>query len=223
MSQAEDLSPEKRDQILSGAAAIFAVDGYEGASMARIALRAGVSKGTLYNYFPSKAALFSAYVGEECRRNLGHIFDQAHHDGEPAPVLRSVGRRMLELMISPVGRTIYRVVISEAAKFPELARTFFEAGPARAIGNLAAWLREETRRGQLDVPDPEFAAEQFFSLCQARVVLRQKLGLLTTPDPVEIDRVVEASVAMFLKTYARSAAAEPESALHSPSAAPARP
>jgi len=109
---------------------------------------------------------------------------------------------MLEIMISPVGQTIYRVVISEAAKFPELARTFFNAGPARAIDSLAEWLAERTRRGELRVPDPEFAAEQFFALCQTRLVLRQKLGLLTTPTPGDVEHVVDATVAMFLSNYA---------------------
>jgi len=203
MSQAEALSEEKRARIMAGAGAVFAADGYEGASMAGIAARAGVSKGTLYNYFPSKAALFAAYVGEECRRKLVHVFDLAHQDAAPAEVvLHSVGQRMLEIMISPVGQTIYRVVISEAAKFPELARTFFNAGPARAIDSLAEWLAERTRRGELRVPDPEFAAEQFFALCQTRLVLRQKLGLLTTPTPGDVEHVVDATVAMFLSNYA---------------------
>ncbi len=203
MSLTETLSVEKREQILAGAALVFASDGYEGASMARIAAEANVSKGTLYNYFPSKAALFSAYVSEECSRNLGHVFDGADHDGEPATVLRNIGLRMVRMIMSPLGQTIYRVVISEAAKFPELARGFFEAGPSRAIRHLADWLAEETRRGQLEVRDPEFAAEQFFCLCQTRLVMRQKLGLLSHPAPAEVERVIDASVAMFLRTYAK--------------------
>jgi len=69
MSQAEALSEEKRARIMAGAGAVFAADGYEGASMAGIAARAGVSKGTLYNYFPSKAALFAAYV-RRCSRPM---------------------------------------------------------------------------------------------------------------------------------------------------------
>ena len=64
MDSQVEFSPEKRAQILAGAAAVFAADGYEGASMARIAAVAGVSKGTLYNDFDSKAALFTAYVEE---------------------------------------------------------------------------------------------------------------------------------------------------------------
>jgi TetR/AcrR family transcriptional repressor of mexJK operon len=195
------LSPEKRTQILTGAAAVFAADGYEGASMARIASVAGVSKGTLYNHFDSKAALFTAYVGEKCSEYLAHVFDSADHDGDPAEVLRGIGKRMVRMMLSDVGLAIYRVVIAEAAKFPDLARGFFESGPARAIGFMAGWLAEETRRGRLSVPDPAFAAEQFFNLCQTRLVLRRKLEMLPDPPESDIDGVVEAAITMFLRTY----------------------
>jgi AcrR family transcriptional regulator len=162
---------------------------------------AGVSKGTLYNYFDSKAALFTAYVGETCDRNLARVFDSAGHDGDPAAVLRDIGKRMVEMMLSDAGLAMYRVVIAEAAKFPDLARGFFEAGPARAVGFMADWLAEETRRGRLAVADPAYAAEQFFNLCQTRLVLRRRLAMLDNPPEHEIDRVIEASIGMFLRTY----------------------
>jgi TetR/AcrR family transcriptional repressor of mexJK operon len=200
------LSPEKRAQILNGAAIIFAADGYEGASMARIAAVAGVSKGTLYNHFDSKAALFTAYVGEKCEQNLARIFDGANHDGDPAAVLRGIGKRMVQMMLSDVGLAIYRVVIAEAAKFPDLARGFFEAGPARAISFMADWLEEETRRGRLSVPDPAFAAEQFFNLCQTKLVLRRRLEMLPDPLAEETEQVVDGSITMFLRMYRAEAA-----------------
>jgi TetR/AcrR family transcriptional regulator, mexJK operon transcriptional repressor len=181
------LSPEKRAQILG-------------------AVVAGVSKGTLYNYFDSKAALFTAYVGDKCDQYLAHVFDNADHDGDPAAVLRGIGKRMVQMMLSDVGLAIHRVVIAEAVKFPSLARGFFESGPARAISFMADWLAEETRRGRLSVPDPAFAAEQFFNLCQTRLVLRRKLEMLPDPPERDIDGVVEASITMFLRTYR----AEPE-------------
>lgn len=206
-------SPEKRSQILRGAAQVFAADGYEGASMARIAAVAAVSKGTLYNYFDTKAALFTSYVEDACARNLSHVFDGADHDGDPAAVLRGIGQRMIRMMLSGVGLAIYRVVIAEAAKFPDLARGFFEAGPARAIGFMADWLAEETHRGRLAVPDPSFAAEQFFNLCQTRLVLRRKLEMLPDPPASEIDRVVDASITMFLRTYRVEADGRPDRGL----------
>src|SRR3954452_10305726 len=109
------LSPEKRAQILSGAAAVFAADGYEGASMARIAAVAGVSKGTLYNYFDSKAALFTATINEICERHLARGFDQAAQAADPAEVRRSVGKGRVQMILPDRGLAISRMVIPEAA------------------------------------------------------------------------------------------------------------
>lgn len=198
---AEALSPEKRRQILEGAALIFARDGYEGASMSRIAAAAGVSKGTLYNHFESKAALFAAYVEQACEQHLCRIFAEHDETTDVAAGLMAIGTRMVEMMLSELGVTIYRVVIAEAAKFPELARAFYEAGPARAIAEMARWLRAQMARGALACDDPEFAAEQFFCLCQTRHWLRHKLHLLPPPQAAEIAEVVRRATHMFLKTY----------------------
>lgn len=202
--QGEDsLSQEKRAQILRGAAEVFAAEGYEGASMAQIAARARVSKGTLYNHFETKAALFTTYIAGECERNIAHIFDRADDADDPATVLRAIGRRMVAMTLSEAGLTIYRVVIAEAAKFPDLARGFFEAGPARAIGVLAEWLAREAARGRLEVADAEFAAEQFFALCQTHLALRRRLRLLESVPDAAIDRTIDGAIAMFLARYGR--------------------
>ncbi len=195
------LLPEKRAQIMAGAIEVFASDGYEGASMSRIAQVAGVSKGTLYNYFDSKADLFAAYVNEVCDLKISALFGFIDAHTDPAEALRDIGRQMIGLMLSAPSLTMYRVVMSEAAKFPELARLFFDAGPAHAIRSMAEWLAKESRKGSLAVSDPEFAAEQFFALCQTRIALRRRLNLLETVDGGELERVVDASVDMFLRTY----------------------
>jgi len=197
----ELLTPERRETILAGAATVFARDGYEGASMSRIAREAGVSKGTLYNYFEDKAALFAAYVSAECSQTLPRIFEGAEIDGDPATYLRAIGLRMLRMMLSELALSIYRVVLSEAARFPELARAFYEAGPARAVRRLSDWIAAQDAAGRLRVDDPPFAAEQFFALCQTRLSLRCRLRLDAAPDPAEIERVVDAAVAMFLARY----------------------
>jgi TetR/AcrR family transcriptional repressor of mexJK operon len=197
----EALTPERRAGILAGAATVFAEDGYEGASMSRIAREAGVSKGTLYNYFDGKAALFSAYVERECSINLARVFDFTETDGDPAATLRAIGLRMMRMMLSELALAIYRVVLAEAAKFPGLAETFYEAGPARAIRHLADWIAEQTRAGRLAVEDPGFAAEQFFALSQTRLALRCRLRLEACADDAQIERVVDAAVAMFLAYY----------------------
>lgn len=197
----EALSPEKRDQILRGAATVFAAEGYEGASMSRIAQEAGVSKGTLYNHFQGKAEMFGAWVEIECAQNLATLFADADDDAEPAEMLRGLGRRMIAMMLSRTGETIYRVIVSEAGKFPELARVFFESGPSRSIASLSRLLADATARRRLAIPDPDFAAEQFFALCQTRIVMRRKFHIRFDVSKAEIDHIVEEAVRMFLNTY----------------------
>ncbi|ABI62355.1 TetR/AcrR family transcriptional regulator [Granulibacter bethesdensis] len=202
MSVMECLSTEKRSQILAGAAKVFAEEGYEGASMSRIAHEAAVSKGTLYNHFQNKADLFSVYVQDACSTSLSHVFSNVKEDGAPEEVLLSVADRMLTMMTDPACIVIYRVVMAEAAKFPHVAQTFYQAGPAEAIRRLTLWLTGAAADGRLTVEDPQFAAEQFLALVQTRTGLRRRLCLDHDVDPAFRDYVVRETVRMFLDRYA---------------------
>jgi len=192
----------KRQQILTGAACVFGQDGYEGASMSRIAAKAGVSKGTLYNYFPGKAELFTAHVQASCGRLLAQVFEDLDPEAPLEPTLTRIGQRMAALIMSDAAMVMHRIVISEAEKFPALAQVFYEAGPARGIAQLAAYLRRATDRGLLAVADPEFAAEQFNALLQTKMAMRRQLRLSGQPTGAEINRVVEAGVRLFIRGYA---------------------
>lgn len=205
MQPREDtLSPEKERQIVDGAASVFAADGYEGASMSRIALEAGVSKGTLYNYFAGKAELFSAVVRRECDQNLLVVFDDLD-GGAPADVtLQRIGERMLRMLVSEAGLAIYRMVVAEAGQFPELAHMFWDAGPARVQARMAAWIRDNGAAAGLEIADPAFAAEQLFALMQTKLASRRRLRLITEVSDAEITRVVECAVRLFLRGYART-------------------
>jgi AcrR family transcriptional regulator len=201
MADQDVRSPEKERQILDGAAAAFAQDGYEGASMSHIAAMAGVSKGTLYNYFDGKKELFSAFVQRECNQRLLLVFDELDSQAPAQAILLRVGRRILELMISETGLLTYRMVIAEAHKFPELAEAFHEAGPRRAMTRLSTLIRQMSQAGQLDVPDPVFAAEQLFALMTAGLVMRRRMGLVPSASEAEIDHVVQEAVKLFLRGY----------------------
>ena len=207
MPAPEALSREKRTAILDGAGRVFASHGYEGASMADITRAAGVSKGTIYHHFAGKAELFGAYVAQQCASNLAPLFKGAQPDGDIGANLRDIGLRMVHLLLSPAGLVVDRIVISEARRFPELARAFYDAGPARAIAALSGWLETQIAQGHLAIEDPEFAAEQFFSLCQHPAILRCKLGLVPSMDQAAIERVVDAAVSVFIKAYGSAPAA----------------
>lgn len=58
----------KYDQVLQGARDVFMAHGFEGASVDDIARKAGVSKATLYSYFPDKRLLFMEVARHGCAR-----------------------------------------------------------------------------------------------------------------------------------------------------------
>ena len=200
MAASAALSRDKREAILDGAAAVFSAHGYEGASMSMITAAAGVSKGTIYQHFTGKAALFGATVARECERSLAPLFQDPATLPDLAEALRDIGTRLIAMLTSPEGLAIERVVMTEAARFPELAEAFFAAGPASGLALMARLLAARTQAGELAVADPVFAAEQFCMLCQAGTVMRTRLGLPVGPD--DAARAVDEAVRVFLRAYA---------------------
>jgi TetR/AcrR family transcriptional repressor of mexJK operon len=195
------LSRDKREAILDGAAEVFAARGYEGASMSMITAAAGVSKGTIYQHFEGKAALFGAAVARECERSLAPLFEDAGYGVDLPAALRDIGMRFVTLLVSEKCVAIERTVHAEAHRFPELAGAFYEAGPGRAIAMMARFLAARVAAGQLAADDPVFAAEQFFMLCQTRVVMRRRLNLALVAEGME--RAVDEAVRVFLAAYGR--------------------
>jgi len=202
MADQEIRSPEKERQILDGAATAFAQGGYEGASMSHIAAMAGVSKGTLYNYFAGKKDLFAAFVHRECTQRLMLMFEEVDESASAEATLLWIGRRIVDMLVSESGLLIYRMVVAETRKFPELAEAFYDAGPRRALHRMAELIDRQTASGQLAVPDAAFAAEQLFALMQARVVVKLRMGLAAEFPEDELDRVVREGVGLFLRGYA---------------------
>jgi len=135
----DPLPSEKRTAILDGAAAVFAEHGYEGASMSMITAAAGVSKGTIYQHFPGKAALFGATVARECERILAEIFQTPASTADLAGRLREICTNAVRQATSPSALAIERIVTAEATHFPELAQIFYDAGPAASPPWRSCW------------------------------------------------------------------------------------
>ena len=152
-TQTEVRSSAKRETILNAATASFRDDGYESASMDRIAELAGASKRTVYNHFGSKEALFQAVVGR--------VFDEA-------VALKQVAwdpARPLEHQLADFARAkalisqdesslnLYRVVLGVFIKHPELTQEVM-ARAANDESSLVSWLEAADKAGRLSVPKP---------------------------------------------------------------------
>jgi hypothetical protein len=115
--------------------------------------------------------------------------------------LTNYGRTFLTLIAAPQALSIFRVVTGESERFPELGEMFYRAGPQRWTGVLAAYLRVQDQKGALAVPDPEAAAAQFLAMVKGPVHMRLSLGVGPHPTSGDIEAVVAAAVAAFLRAY----------------------
>jgi TetR/AcrR family transcriptional repressor of mexJK operon len=188
----------KADQILEASKAVFLEHGYAGASMDLVAQSARVSKTTLYARFPSKEALFAATIHAECERR-GMQFRAEDFDDLPVEeALCRIGRRFVDLIWSPEAVRVHQLVVGDAARFPEVARIFFESGPTKGRAAVVTYLRRAHDRGRLRVPDPTFAAKELLAMLQGGPWFELTLGIGPAPPPEERDGFVRRVVALFL-------------------------
>ena len=189
----------KRDAVLDAAQASFLDLGYAVTSMDLVAERAGVSKATIYAHFASKEDLFAAVIHRRCGGDWWAPDSWPLEDDARATLI-STGARLLALMTSPETLAMYRVLVAEAVRHPDLARSFWETGPGRGKIRLIAIFEELARRGQLALRDPWMAADQFAGMLRAEVFHRILLGL-PRPDGRTPEDTVAAAVDTILKTY----------------------
>lgn len=193
---------KKRRQIVEGAARAFLALGFKGASMGEIARIAGVSKGTLYVYFPSKEQLFEACMEAKRRAH----FDRFSAFDEDAPVeaeLTRFGATLASFLTTTELIMAMRTVIGIAEQMPELGARFYENGPARSSRIVAAYLDRKVAAGALAIPDTYLAAVQFSDMCQSTLVRPLLFGCedVAARRPELIGKAVAAAVASFMRTY----------------------
>ncbi len=191
----------KRQQIMEGARILFLANGFDATSMGEIARQAGVSKGTLYVYFDSKERLFEAIIESERRAQAEQIFVLNPADPDIEGTLTRLGIAFVRFLCQPDAIGSLRTVMAISARMPEIGRSFYLAGPAFGISQLAGYLTAQTKAGVLTVSDCEVAAAQFLESCQS--TLFKPLIFNAAPPPTEdrIAHVVSIAVRTFLAAY----------------------
>lgn len=191
----------KFDQVLEGARKVFMSDGFEGASVDEIARAAGVSKATLYSYFPDKRLLFMEVATTECQRQAKSALDNIDMAASPREVLKQTGLHFLRFITSDLGQRIFRICVAESDRFPELGQKFYNSGPAVFRTKMAAYFKQAEARGELRMDDPILAADQFGELCKADVWPRLVFGVTRQVTDEDLTRVVHGAVETFMARY----------------------
>lgn len=192
----------KFEQVLQGAKHVFMRDGFERASVDDIAREAGVSKATLYAYFPDKRLLFMEIASTECQRQADEATPQIDTSAPMAEVLTRVAMRIFQGIHNEFGRRIYQIAVAEADNFPAFAAEFYSSGPKLVQERLAELMQIGVDRGELAIDDISFAAAQFAQLIKAEQHDRLMFGIGKPATRAEAERIVNGAVAMFIARYA---------------------
>lgn len=195
-------STDKRSAIVEAAARVFLDQGYGAASMDAIAAEAGVSKQTVYSHFGAKDALFEAIIEDKCDQLMAPVTLPAVPGQGPADALAELARRFLGVVLAPPNMSLFRVIVAESGRFPEVAEAFYRAGPAVAVGELAEHLAALDQAGSLAVPDPAASAKLFFAMLRGDLYIRRLLDLAAEPSAGKIEALVAQAVAAFMAAHA---------------------
>jgi TetR/AcrR family transcriptional repressor of mexJK operon len=196
MNHPDPLPPGNRERLLLAARELFLEHGYD-ASVDAIIGRAGVARQTFYNHFQNKESLFVEAV-RCCVADV--IAPLSVKPGRLRDSLLAFALGYRKRALSEEGVAIYRILISQAQRFPDLIRELSGQGDGYMIGSLAAFLREAMHEGQLRETDAVLAAELLLAMLLGQERNQRLLGMeRSVPDEqFLVGQVVDG----FLRMYA---------------------
>jgi AcrR family transcriptional regulator len=157
--------PEERPrQILDAALAVFAERGLAAARLDDIAKRAGLSKGTIYLYFPNKEELFREVIRNSVIAFIERGEARLEALGDPLQALDAWMEGYWAWLRSPVFPAMHRLVNSEFHSFPDLAAFYAKEVIERAHRLVCGMLERAMDRDQLRRMDPLVAARMLSAL-----------------------------------------------------------
>lgn len=188
----------RRAAFLKAARDVFLEHGYDNANMAEIVKRAGGSLSTLYAQFGGKKGLFEAMVDarvEELTEQMG-VELSAH-----TPIregLQRIGERFMTRLCEPEAIDVSRLMAGQARAFPDLAGGYARRSPERIRAALVAYLKDRADAGEVKIDNYDVAAQIFFDLVRARLVLRALFEPGYRPGEADIREAVDRGVKVFL-------------------------
>lgn len=190
---------DREKRFLAAALKVFAEQGYSGTTMDMVAAEAGLSKPTLYQYFSSKEALFSAMMMGE-RDHMLEVFQHPSGKGMVADLF-SFAWDYADAVLRPDLLSLARLIIGEVQRFPEIGRAYQQSGPDRLLTGIMDYLSARRQAGDLGFQDPELAAQDLWGL----ILSAPRTQALYLPDHLpsraEVARYVNNGLRVFLKAY----------------------
>ena len=177
--------------------------GFAGTSMDAVTAEAGVSKQTLYAYFPAKVDLLKAILDRELARLA---LEGPLPEPQTLPELRGLlvqfATRLTQTLLHPDSVALIRLVLGEAFRIPELRDTVRQAFPMRGLQGIAAIVGRADELGLIEAPDIDLTARMLLGPIMSYVALD---GFLTAepvvqPSADKLERMVDMFLTMVAVT-----------------------
>lgn len=195
---------DRRDRYLDAALRLFSEHGFVGTSTDMLVAEVGGSKATLYRYFPSKEDLIAGLMDRVAAMVGDDVEDPAASDAPLEEELTAMAYSACRGVWSQEAALVLRLALGEYGRFPELARTIWEHGPAITYERFHRFVAERGHRGEIDVPDAQIAGEHFLGGLVGHQQLKIAFGMAERPSGAAEDARVREAVATFLARYETS-------------------
>jgi AcrR family transcriptional regulator len=190
----EQLAEVRRRQIIEAAASVFAAKGFHNTTTKEIAEAAGVSEGTIYNYFSSKEDLLLGMLNTFITESIQSILDRSPSD-DPKAVLAAVYRDRLALL-ERRGALIH-ALFPQIFTNEQLRHQFLSKTIQPLIRRIEEQITAQTERGLFRPVNAAIATRAMMGFLIVYVVLG-----LAGKDPVLVntphDELVEEVVSLFI-------------------------
>jgi AcrR family transcriptional regulator len=179
------------DEVLDAALELFMEKGFAATRVDDIAQRAGLSKGAVYLYFPSKEAVLEALV----RRAIIPIADSAlealrSYEGDPriviSMVIRMVGHRFSDPKIVAIPKVVFREVLG----FPHLAQMYRTEVLDKVLPVIVGLIRRGVEQGYLRQVDPELTVRSIIGPLLLHLVMAEIFDI-KPEGGLHFDRLVD--------------------------------
>ena len=191
---------DTRAAILRAARPIMLRDGLGGTTLDRVAAEGGIAKMTLYRHFPSKEALFEGLVAATCE-SMREGLENAPAADTDKPIANRLAdelRAFTSALIEPDGLALYRLIVADGWRFPELSRVFDRSG-MQVIRRRIAELFET---GGASADRSRQVAGEVVALALGDAYQRAILGIAEERDGEAFARQIAVAVAYGLNSRA---------------------
>ena len=175
---------------------MFTEHGYDATAMETVALKLGISKGTLYTRYPSKEALLTAVVKDSVRRWSAEAAEHDHElTDDIGQRLHHHGRIIAGSLHNSEVQAFQRLLLANGNRFPELGSALHQHGTQFIVDLIA---RDMTEAGARDGMPPAHATETALTFVSAITGWHLQQTSFRTVSPTETERFADHLVALFL-------------------------